>query len=70
MRRTGKSNAVADDIGTVRLDRPDVRGGYLCSTSPIDKLEPGDCAAFIIGAQDDAPENAVSYDPRRDKADP
>ncbi|ESW78351.1 hypothetical protein X773_21550 [Mesorhizobium sp. LSJC285A00] len=39
-------------------------GGNLCSAAAIYQLESRDCAAFIIGAQDDATENAIPHDSR------
>lgn len=70
MRRAGEGNPVADDIGTVRLDRPDMRGGDLRPPATIDQPQPRDRAALIIGPQDHLAENPVADDPGRDDADP
>src|SRR5882724_11268544 len=36
----------------------------LRTTKAVDELQPGDRAALVIGAQDNAAEDAVSHDPR------
>jgi hypothetical protein len=40
VRSAGEGNPIADDIGTVRVDRSDMGGVDLCATTPIDQLEP------------------------------
>src|SRR4051794_11665012 len=57
-------NPVAHDIGSACFDRPDMRRGDLRTTATIDELEPGNRAALVVCAQNNAPEDSVSHDPR------
>ena len=48
MRRPRQRNSIGNDIGTICLNRPDMRGIDLSPATTIDKLEAGDGASFVI----------------------
>lgn len=61
VRRPRQRHAVADDVGTVRFDRPDMGGFDLRAAVAVDQLQPGDGAAFMIRAYNDAAEHPVPH---------
>jgi len=69
MRRTRKSDAVADDVWPVGFDWPDMCRRDFCTPASIDKLKPGNGAALIIRAQNDTAEHAVTQYPGYGNAD-
>src|SRR5712672_3676052 len=63
-----KRYSVADDVGAVRFNRPDMRRSDLRATAAVYQLESADGAALGIGSQHDPTKNAVTHNPRNRKA--
>ena len=61
MSRTAQSNAVVYGVGTVVLDRPDMRCIDLGPSAAVDELKTRDRAAFVIGAKYDLPKYPVTH---------
>eukprot|EP01035_Chromulina_nebulosa_P043630 gene43630-59091_t len=70
VRGTRQSEAVADDVRSVCLDRADMRRLDFRPASSVDQFQAGNCATFVIGTQDHAAEHPVANDARGQVADP
>ncbi len=64
----GQRETVADDVRTVCLNGADVRRLHFSSPAAVDQLQTRNCAALVIGAQDNPPENAVTNNPRNERS--
>lgn len=64
MRCSRQCEAVADNVGAARFDRPDMRGIDLGAAATIDELQSTDRAALVIGTQHHAAKDAVTEDAR------
>ena len=58
----GEGESIADDIRSIGLDRPDMRGFDLRAPEAIDQFQGRDRAARVVGPQHDAAEHAVPDD--------
>src|ERR1700704_1024852 len=63
MHRARKGYSVADDVGAVRFNWPDMRRGDLRATAAVYQLESADGTALGVGSQHDPTKNAVTHDP-------
>src|SRR3979411_323868 len=62
-----KGYSVADDVGAVRFNRPDMRRSDLRATAAVYQLESADGTALGVGSQHNPTKNAVTHDPRNHK---
>jgi len=67
MCRSGKSDPVTDDIGTVRLHRPDMSRVDFGATKPINQLEAANCTALVIRTQNVPTKNSITHSARSNK---
>src|SRR4030088_3564341 len=67
MHRARKGYSVADDVGAVRFNRPDMRRSDLRATAAVYQLESADGTALGVGSQHNPTKNAVTHDPGNHK---
>lgn len=67
--RSGKRNAVSENVRPVRCDRPYMRRLDLRATAAINQLEAGHRAALVVSLKHDTSEDAVPNDARRQGCD-
>lgn len=63
VRRAGQRDAIGQDIGPFRLNRPYVRCIDFGASPAVDELQASDCTALVVGLYDEAAEQSITDNP-------
>jgi len=67
--RAGKRKPVADDVGTILLDRSDMSGTDFCTATAVYQPKPRDRTSLAVCPQDRPAEDPVTQDARGQRTD-